>query len=55
MQERAMMWQANAHNVAEFEYRELAGQIFNEQFWHENATEYYILYTVRFTLTRRTQ
>jgi hypothetical protein len=50
-----MMWQVNAHNKAEFEYRELAGQILERQFLHENSIYYYVLSTVRFALMRRTQ
>jgi hypothetical protein len=55
MQERVMMWQVIAHNASEFEYRELAGQIIEQQFLRKNAMDYYYLYTIRFVLTSRTQ
>ena len=41
--------------MTEFEYRELAGKIFEQHLRHQNSTDYYVLYTVRFALSRRTQ
>jgi hypothetical protein len=43
------------HDVTEFEYRELAAQIFEQHLGHENSTNYYDFYIVRFALTRRTR
>ena len=53
--EQVTTWRANARNVAEFEYRDFAGQIFEQQLRHGNSTDHYVLYTVRFALTRRAQ
>ena len=41
--------------MTEFEYRELAGQTFEQPLRHENSANYNVIYTVRFGLTRRTQ
>jgi len=41
--------------MTEFEFREFAGEIFEQQLRYENSTNYYILYTVKFALTRRKQ
>jgi hypothetical protein len=41
--------------TAEFEYRELPGQIFEQHLRYENSTNYYVIYTVGFALASRTQ
>jgi hypothetical protein len=43
--EQVMIWWANAHDAAEFEYQELAGEILEQQLQHktEQIIMFYIL------------